>query len=545
MTTRITNDAAFADALATFEILCNTPGENQEALSKFKSLIIARYGEAIGDDFILSQLFLQDASEGTQEDTEEFQENIDYSEGEYYYAGYRRDLYDLKAGLQNILDGKVNLTVTPDSSLSGRPNQFRNNRFHPSPELNDIIEPRREKLRELCSLFGIPFPEEINILEFDRIITVLEKSLQVSGPKYVIERRRTPNKPPTKLHYYQRQPAPQKNTFKAMYAKTLLKKNKQDLPIQLQTHQAYADAIVLVGKLRGRMHNIFYPSMQAICLVMDKIGLMQFYPEISDPLTNILVSHIMASFSAQKLFTIDAQMHGGLDQWLSAYLDLLIAENRPTTDYVPIFLLVPSNKTVELIEPVALQKIYNDCLAWLNLISKLFEEQWALGVNDCATKLMKVPRSGTTKIHVNAWNACAGSWGNLLRFIKIIGRKLSIPPLELTKVLKLTAGDQMNWAENDGKGVDPDAAVFLALTSDGIMPWSGLTSSIPDFLERITATCEEHSVDVRKWVNGPVERKAETRGDISSVCGVVVPELFGPVLKEMGAFGANPYGNKA
>jgi len=542
MTTRITNDVAFTNALATFEILCNTPGENQEALSKFKSLIIARHSEAIGDDSILMQF----STEDSQEDTAEFRENIDYSEDEYYYSGYRHEPYDFKAGLQNILDGKINLTVPSDFYLGERQNQFHKNRFHPSPEVNDIIEPRREKLQELCSLFGIPFPGEINILQFDRIITVLEESLQVSQPKYVIDRRRTPNKPPpTQFHYYQRQPVPQKNTFKAMYSKTLLKKNKQDLPLQLQTHQAYADAIVLVGKLRGRMHNIFYPSMQAICLVMDKTGLMQFYPETSDLLTNILVSHIMASFSVQKLFTIDAQMHGGLDQWLSAYLELLIAENRPTTDYLPIFLLVPSNKTVELVDPTTLQKIYNDCLAWLNLISKLFEEQWVLGVNDCATKLMKVPRSGTTKIHVNAWNACAGAWGNLLRFIKIIGRRLSIPPLELTKVLKLTAGDQMSWAESDGKGVDPDAAVFLALTSDGIMPWSGLTSSVPDFLERVTHACEEHSVDVRKWVNGPVERKAETRGDISSVCGVVVPELLGSALKEMGAFGAHPYGNKA
>ena len=43
------------------------------------------------------------------------------------------------------------------------------------------------------------------------------------------------------------------------------------------------------------------------------------------------------------------------------------------------------------------------------------------------------------------------------------------------------------------------------------------------------------------YCNKPIERSAETKRDIISVCGVVVsPELVS-VAKDIGAFGSKPY----
>jgi len=181
----------------------------------------------------------------------------------------------------------------------------------------------------------------------------------------------------------------------------------------------------------------------------------------------------------------------------------------------------------------------------MKLMSVFFSEQWELGVKDCAKKMMMVPRSGTTSIHVNAWNACAGAWGNLLRFIRIIGTKLDYKPLQLFKVLKLTAGDQMCWADNSGSGVDKDTLVFDNLTSRSVplMPYSGLNSismTAIEFNRIVTEVCVQFGVEPRKWLGGPVERSAETKGDITSICGVVVSSEFVNVAKDIGAFGSNP-----
>jgi hypothetical protein len=102
----------------------------------------------------------------------------------------------------------------------------------------------------------------------------------------------------------------------------------------------------------------------------------------------------------------------------------------------------------------------------------------------------------------------------------------------------------MMWAENAGKGADPDASVFLKLTSNGIMPWSGLKFSTPQFLEKVTEACREYSVDICKWVAGPAQRSSDTKADLTSVCGIVVPSTIAPLLKEAGAFGSNTYGSK-
>ena len=464
--------------------------------------------------------------------------------------------------LNDIMSGDLNLS---DEILSGEeksPNdqsnyrQFNKSRFHPSPEMSDFLtSERRCELSTLCADFGIYFPnpclsKKLTILDVEQAVSALEKRLGLSGLSFVVDRKRktkdtNAGKP---RHYWSKPVNEKKDTFKCKYENTLLKGNSiqvlQKLPFAYRTEKSYNKAISILSILRGRLHNVFNPAMQANCLVIDKTGLSFFVDKATDPITSVFLRQLHGDFSAQKLFTIDAQMHGGIDMWLKAILDLLIEENAVSTQFEHIFLLVPSERTISMVLPEKLEMIYTKCIDWLKLMSVLFIEQWSLGVSACAKNKMMVPRSGTTAIHVNAWNACAGAWGNLLRFVKIVGGKLNYDRLQLFKVLKLTAGDQMCWSQCAGKGADDDVSVFDKLTSEGVMPWSGLYPSLRSFTEfssQVTKACEEHSVEPRKWLGGPKERSAETKGDVISICGVVINPSFAVTAKEEGFFGSNPY----
>jgi hypothetical protein len=195
-----------------------------------------------------------------------------------------------------------------------------------------------------------------------------------------------------------------------------------------------------------------------------------------------------------------------------------------------------------------LEEIYTYILSWLKLFASVFKEQWTLGVDKCVGKNMMVPRRGTTEINVNAWTACAGAWGNLTRYIRLIGTHLNKEPVQLFKVLKLTAGDQMKWAESAGKSTDLDCEVFKSLTLGGlggqqIMPWDGLEKSRADFVTMVENACKSHGVEPCKWLGGPVERNAQNRSDVVSVCGIVVDPKSVQQLKDIGAFGSKPFGS--
>lgn len=446
-------------------------------------------------------------------------------------------------------------TKVKDDETQDNYRQFNKGRFHPSPEMSDFITPeRRMELSSLCSDFGIYFPssaDKLNILDVEQAISALEKRLGLTGLSFVVDRKRKTKakaKPANVRHYWSKPVAEKKDTFKCKYENTLLKDNTvlvlQKLPFAYRTEKSYNKAIGVLSILRGRLHNVFNPAMQANCLVIDKTGLSFFLNKPTDPVTSVFLRQLHGDFSAQKLFTIDSQMHGGLDMWCKGIFDFLIEENAESTQFEHIFLLVPSERTIGMVSKNKLELIYTKCIDWMKLMSVLFIEQWNLGVNNCAKNKMMVPRSGTTSVHVNAWNACAGAWGNLLRFVKIVGRKLNYDQLQLFKVLKLTAGDQMSWAESEGKGADADVMIFDKLTSEGVMPWDGLYPSIrsfTDFASQVTKACEEHSVEPRKWLGGPKERSAETKGDVASVCGVVVNPSFASEAKKEGFFGSNPY----
>jgi len=434
--------------------------------------------------------------------------------------------------LASILDGTLDLISFGSSYVSKEVpyyySQHKNERFHPPPDVSQFMTKDREaSLMKYCHLLNIDYTSKHTILSVNTLITSLEKALGLTNPVYVVDRKRSKKG---------RTGSDKKDTFKANYTKN--DSFRFSLPKGFQKIDQYNEAVNLIGTIRGRLHNTFTPSISAICLAMDKTGLSQFITTNENPIISAFTGLVQAQFSYQKLFTIEKQMQGGLDKWLTAFLNIIIDQKFDSIDFSSIFALIPSSRTVALLSPTSQSWFYNETVKWMQLMSVFFEEQWNLGVNKCIANNMMVPRRGTTTIDVRGWNAAAGAWGNLKRYLMLLAPILGKPMVKITKVLKLTAADQMRWADS----IDPDCKVFANIITKGIKPWDGINRDIPDFETIVTNTCTENEVSVRKWLSGPVERSAEVRPDITSVCGVVVDPESVDTLKAIGAFGAKPWG---
>jgi hypothetical protein len=437
--------------------------------------------------------------------------------------------------LEDILNGKLDLSSSPITTPNSYYNQFSNERFHPPPSIHDIITlERKADLAKLCVLLGLELPKYWDILNLNTLITNIENKLFLQNPIYKQDVKRKHNNSVDKKH-----------TFKAEYQVRASDEQRLGLAKTLSNAKTYKYFVKLIGLLKGRLHNMLLPAVSASALIIDKTGLAMFGEPSKDPVTQALVVLLMGSMSYQKLFTIESQMHGGLDRWLKAYLDLVIRDYGTSADFASIFRIIPSPRLVKLVPKPELEYMYNYVVEWLKLFASVFETQWELGVGTCVSRNMKVPRSGTTEINVNAWNACAGAWGNLTRYIRLIGQELDKPHMQIFKVLKMTAGDQMQWAESAGKSTDPDCEVFKDLTLGlGTKPWAGLFAQTDNWVSDIEQICGKHKVEAKKWLGGPVERSAETRPDVISVCGVVVEPQIVSLVKEAGAFGSNPFGSE-
>jgi hypothetical protein len=439
--------------------------------------------------------------------------------------------------LEDILSGDLDLSKL-ELKNDNNHQQFANERFHPPPSLHDIFTTERKaELLKLCVLLKVEFPKYLDILSVNNLIRTLEEKLYLKKPEYKIDVKRK-----------HKNLVDKKNTFRAEYSENATDKERSILPKMIRNPKTYKYYVKLVGLIKGRLHNMFLPSVSALSLIIDKTGLSMFGEPSTDPKTEALVILLMATMSYQKLFTIESQMHGGINKWLKAYLDVLISNHSNTTDFERIFKIIPSPRLIEFVPKNKLENIYCYVIEWLKLLTYVFEQQWKLGVETCVSKNMMVPKSGTTEINVNAWNACAGAWGNLTRYVRLIDSYLKREPLIIFKVLKMTAGDQMQWAASDGKMCHIDCEIFKKLTLEHkIMPWNDLTKlnsySREDYVNLITQICKEYNLEPAKWLGLPKERTAENRQDVVSVCGVVVKPEDVQLCKDSGYFGSNKFNN--
>ena len=581
---RFSNQSAFKDAhLLLTTLLASGQEKYTNPVKKILSLIIAKQMEMnphenydIGEKFQTYDVVISAKGEFESNDLipEKFRENaIDYEYMYNYRYGYKhkqwyvnetiktaknitqaeRDaiLKDIPINangitytsqvittinwdlvLASILDGTLDLISFGSSFVAKEVpyhySQHKNERFHPPPDVSQFMTKDREaSLMKYCHLLNISYTPKHTILSVNTLITSLENKLGLTNPVYIIDRRRNKKG---------RTGSDRKDTYKANYTKD--DSFRFSLPKGFNKIDQYNEVVSLVGTIRGRLHNTFTPSISAICLAMDKTGLSQFIPTSENPIINAFIGLVQAQFSYQKLFTIEKQMQGGLDKWLTAFLNIIIDLKFDSVDFSSIFALIPSSRTVALLSPTTQSWFYNETVKWMQLMSVFFEEQWSFGVEKCIDNNMMVPRRGTTTIDVRGWNAAAGAWGNLKRYLMLLAPILGKPMVKITKVLKLTAADQMRWAGL----VDPDCKVFASIIAKGIKPWTGINVDVSDFEAIVTTTCAENDVPIKKWLNGPVERSADIRPDMISVCGVVVKPENVETLKAIGAYGSKPWG---
>lgn len=420
--------------------------------------------------------------------------------------------------LKEVLNGlKLNGQT---SSSNSQYSQFSRKRFHPPQSIYDVLtKSRYEDLKVLTGILGIPLNLRMNdqihdLMELPKLLDSIESILGLTGTTYLKTK---------------------KGSLRCQYVLRTI-----PLPDQFKDQNYYRHVLSVLSVLRGRWMNISTNIISAYCLIIDKIGLSSFYNVSVNPITEAFILLHQASTSYQKLFTLDAQMHGGLDRWLKAYLDLLLeSKDLPVNDLLKILSVIPSDRIAERIPNDDLNGLYQYANSWMDLIGKMLEKEWKSGVKVCCLKGMMVPRRGSTTINVNAWNAGAGAWSNLLRLTSVIERKQGLTNGRF-KVLKLTAGDQMSWADSTRKGIDPDCSVFRELTESGFLPWCKNDALALE--SKTKEICQKYSVNLVKWLPvHSVERKAEVRPDVLSVCGVIVQGELIDIFKEMGTFGSNPW----
>jgi len=248
-----------------------------------------------------------------------------------------------------------------------------------------------------------------------------------------------------------------------------------------------------------------------------------------------------SEFSARKEFTLNKQIQGELNPYLSRLFEMLTKQDTTQWHYVSLVYPVPS--VMERVSSEWKTKFKNVWRTFMNLCVPFMHEQWITGVRSCVSNDMMVPRRGAD-IDSTGWNLVVGAWNNALRQL----RALDDEPRAL-KCIKLTAADQMNWAVATRKGIDKNVAVFSDLVENDILPWTnlGASQSAWDAIQvRVRDVCLSRGMNVLKWLGKPRERtEARTKEHNDMICGVKTATIFGPLttvdataLKALGVFGA-------
>ena len=239
-------------------------------------------------------------------------------------------------------------------------------------------------------------------------------------------------------------------------------------------------AFKFLAKLEGRIHVWKDGWLTAHCLPIAKTGLVsvladQFVQELCGswedfssklPATYALLAICGSVFSERKKFTLQSQKQGALNKHMLRLLSI-VRETEPAGLKV-VALFLPTWEVFSAISVADALVIYQTSMVWLNHMASFLQEQWEKGYDKCARRLCRVPPRGS-KVNSSGLNAVADAWMNLRRFQTVSAKRASIEgaPLIL-KVMQLIADDQFRWGR---RSVNPNADVFKAITSSGILPW--------------------------------------------------------------------------
>lgn len=412
-------------------------------------------------------------------------------------------------------------------------------KFHKPPPLSQIFTPKR--LSQISNCLGRPTTEPRDGSEFTGIVEDLREKLN-AGPalKYEVQRKRS-HKRKHKLADKNRD---RKDSFQAVYNPAKMEKQNSQ----------YSKDLRLLAVLEGRLRQyVLGGGVRAECALLDKSGLTTSF--VTDPAqldqdlpTSIFVTMASAEFSTRKAFTLNKQQQGALDPVLQHMLSDLEFHPRETR-WDLVALVYPTSKVIAAMTLDQRRRHIEGWRKQLDVLGRFLHQQWDLGVNKCAFRSMKVPRKGTTQVDSDGWNRVCGAWNNAARCLRgLEGSEFN----GLFKCLKLTAADQMCWADSSGQGADPDTLVFSDISEQGYLPWSMLSLRPEDSEELISkvrgaieAACAKHGVETYKWLGKPQERQQEeVKEHRTMICGVGVPEFLTTdqitALKKLGVYGSKP-----
>jgi len=322
-------------------------------------------------------------------------------------------------------------------------------------------------------------------------------------------------------------------------------------------------AFKFLAKLEGRLRNWKDGWLTAHCLPIAKTGLVsvladQFVQELCEsweafstkfPATYALLAICGSVFSERKAFTLQSQKQGALNKHMLQLLSI-VRETEPAGLKV-VALFLPTWEVFSAISVEDASVIYQTSMVWLNHMASFLQEQWEKGFDKCVRRLCRVPPRGS-KVNSSGLNAVADAWMNLRRFQTVSAKRASIEgaPLIL-KVMQLIADDQFRWG---GASVNPNADVFKAITSSGILPWHAVLhpesfdtrQALTAVLDAVRALGPEKAKrsSVDSWIGIAKLRVGEVSKPVDMICGCAVPSMSvecADFLKGVGMFGAGPW----
>ena len=471
-------------------------------------------------------------------------DNQQYSDGTYFWS----------LGLQ----WSVNTKKTPTLEETLRQEtpmapyklgeSFMGTKMQAGPPLSQVLTAPRMKM------VANVLRDEVSITSEAQLVEVVERmrtQLGAGEPTGFRERKRKHKRPK------KRGLMDKKNTFTATY-KVRNKAERATLPDHLRGYKAYTRGLQILGILEGRLRNMFDPLLKTTCARLDKSGLTTFCvteDDLNDDMaTSVWLVQQVAELSVRKEFTLDKQQQGGLNvhqQWI---MDNILAKSL-TTRWDLIAYVYPTADVLARCDMDQLRRMQTMWMTYLPLMAKFLRAQWTKGVDRCCERNMMVPSSrASTGIDSTGWNNVSGSWNNAVRQVRGVWNALDQTDpdagvgvsqrIPLFKCLKLTAGDQMQWAEGTGKGVDPDTAIFQTLAKNGVLPWKALSGELTTevITQAVTQACDGFKVPPAKWLGPPRGWKSDTKHHGDMICGVSVSctKETADLLKSIGVFGSSP-----
>lgn len=445
---------------------------------------------------------------------------------------------------------------------------YMSSKFHVAPEIKAFLTDKRWKTVVATFRFSKK-PDPSFPTTFWELKALIEEFRHLLGKPVVIgeqtQKRNHQRKLGKGMHVHNTQSVPdKKNTVTVSYQIINARRRESVLNpgLHAQGFDFFKKAIQVLGVLEGRWKNYFPAAISAFCAVVDKKGLFELFASKEemekDLATSVFCVLQLSTMSVRKMFTLDKQQHGGLNEHTQFIYENVLKKSA-TTNWNLVSLIMP-------IEEVMLQASVEHCQKVLDMwkllggfMAQYLEQQWEAGVKECAKKGMLVPRhQEIATVNSQGWNLVSGSWNNAVRQIRGLCAKPGIDsvPLPLTKCLKLTAGDQMQWAQAAGMEVDPDTKIFAELVSQGFVPWLALTGNLqPDEVYALVEECCDKvqlTVDPtgphakkplrQRWLGNPKNWATATKQDTNSICGIAInaDKATSDALKILGFAGAKP-----